>query len=169
MRWGGAGDRTSVFFVGYCFHVLFKTARSILVQVPSNVFSRRFVMVQMVQPYSSTDITTTLKNCRFRLSASSDFHMTYNLFVASNASPIRVLISLSVDEILLPRYMNCSTGLRGLQSSVEMSPFFLKFMNSVLSHRGRCSSQPPPGYVVVTQPVPVYLQEVRGHQHSLHL
>ena len=59
--------------------------------------------------------------------------MTDNLFVASHAFPIRALISLSVDEILLPRYVNCSTGLRGLPSSVEMSSFFLKLMNSVLS------------------------------------
>ena len=26
---------------------------------------------------------------------------------------------------------------------------------------------PSPGYVVVTQPVPVYLQEARGHQRNL--
>ena len=59
--------------------------------------------------------------------------MTDNLFVADHAFPIRVLTSLSVDEILLPRYVNCSTGLRGLPLSVDMSPFLLKHMNSVLS------------------------------------
>ena len=59
--------------------------------------------------------------------------MTDNLFVADHAFAIRVLTSLSVDEILLPRYVNCSTGLRGLPSSVEMFPFFFKYMNSVLS------------------------------------
>ena len=93
----------SCFLVGCRFHDLFKTARSILVQLPSSLFSRRFVRVQVVQPYSSTDITTAWKNCRFSLSVRSDFHMTDNLFVTNHAFPIRVLISLSVDEILLPK------------------------------------------------------------------
>ena len=107
MRWG-AGGHTAV---GCCFHDLFRTACSILVQLPSNLFSRRFVRVQVVQPYNRTDITTAWKNCHFNLSVRSDFHMTDNLFVADHAFPIRVLTSLSVDEILLPRYVNCSTGL----------------------------------------------------------
>ena len=59
--------------------------------------------------------------------------MTDNLFIADNDFPMRALTLLSVDEILLPRYVNCSTGFKGLLLSVEMSPFFLKHMNSVLS------------------------------------
>ena len=114
--------------MGCCFHDLFKTVRSILVQLPSSLFSRRFVRVQVVQPYNSTDITTAWKNCHFNLSVRSDLQMTDNLFVANHAFPINVLTSLSVDEILLPRYVNCSTGLRGLPSSVEMSPFFQRII-----------------------------------------
>ena len=87
----------SCFLVRCCFHDLFKTARSILVQLPSSLFSRRFVRVQVVQPYSSTDMTTTWKKCRFSLSVRPNFHMTDNLFVASHAFLIRVLTSLSVD------------------------------------------------------------------------
>ena len=117
----------SCFIVGCCFHDLF--ARSILVHLPSSLFSMRLVRVQVVQTYSSTDMTTVWKNCRFSLSVRSDFHITDNLFVADHAFLIRVLISLSVDEILLPRYVSCSTGFRGLPSIVEMSPFFLKLMN----------------------------------------
>ena len=86
----------SCFLVGCCFHDLFKTARSILVQVPSSLFSMRFVRVQVVQPYSSTDTTTSWNNFRFRLSGRSDLHMTDNLFVADHAFAIRVLTSLSV-------------------------------------------------------------------------
>ena len=85
-----------------CFHDLFKTACSILVQLPSSLFSRRLVRVQLVQPYSSTDTTTAWKNCLFSLSVKSDFHMTDNLFIADHAFPIHVLTSLSVEEILLP-------------------------------------------------------------------
>ena len=98
----------SCFLVGCCFHDLFKIARSILVQLPSSLFSRYLVRVQVVQPYSSTDITTARKNCRFSLSVRSDFHMTDNLVVADHAFSIRVLTSLSVDEILLLRYVNCN-------------------------------------------------------------
>ena len=50
----------SHFLVGCSFYDLFKTARSILVQLPSSLFSRRFVRVQVVQLYSSTDTTTVL-------------------------------------------------------------------------------------------------------------
>ena len=42
---------------------------------------------------------------------------------------MRRLTSLSVDKILLPRYLNWSTNFRGL----EMAPSCLKHMNSVLS------------------------------------
>ena len=48
--WYGIGGRTGTFSWGCCFHDLFKTARSILVQLPSSLFSRRFVRVQVVQP-----------------------------------------------------------------------------------------------------------------------
>ena len=69
-----------------------------------------------MQPYSSTDTTT---NFRFNLSVRSDFHMIDNLFIADHNVPMRALTSLSVDEILLPRYVNCSTGLRGLYIYIE--------------------------------------------------
>ena len=85
-----------------------------------------------VQHPVSTDTTTAWKNYLFSLSVRSDFHMPDNLFIAYHVFPIRVLTSLSVDEILLSRYVNCSTGFRGLPSSVEMSPRFLKLMNSVI-------------------------------------
>ena len=51
--------------------------------------------------------------------------MTDDLFIADLVFPIRALISPSVDEILLPRYVNCSTGFRGLLLTVEMSPYLL--------------------------------------------
>ena len=58
----------SCFLVGCYFHVLFRITRSILVQLPSSLFSSRFVRDQMMQPYSSTDTTTAWKNCLFNLS-----------------------------------------------------------------------------------------------------
>ena len=104
----------SCFQAGCCFHVLFRITLSILVQFPSSLFSRRFVRVQVVQPYSSTDTTTAWENFRFNLSARSDFHITDNLFKAAHVFPMHALTSLSVGEILLPRYVNCFTEFRSL-------------------------------------------------------
>ena len=65
----------------------------------------------MVQLYSSTDMVTHLKNSCFVL---SDFYMVDNLSIAVHVFPMRMLTLLSIDEILLPRYMNGSINLRGL-------------------------------------------------------
>ena len=59
--------------------------------------------------------------------------MTDNLFIADHVFPMRALTSFSVDEILLSKYLNCSTEFRSLPSIVEMFLLFLKDMNSVLS------------------------------------
>ena len=59
--------------------------------------------------------------------------MTYNLFIVDHGFPMRALTSLSVDEIVLPRYLDCSTEFRSLPSRAKMFPLFLKDMNSVLS------------------------------------
>ena len=63
----------------------------------------------------------------------SDFHMIDSLLISVHAFARRVLMSLSVDEILLPRYMNFSTNLRELSLRVEMSLSWLKHMYSILS------------------------------------
>ena len=43
-----------------------------------------------------------------------EFHMVDNLSIAVHALPISMLKSLSIDVILLPRYMNWSTNFKGL-------------------------------------------------------
>ena len=50
------------------------------------------------------------KYCHFILSESTDFHMVMNLSTAIHVLPLRKLTSLSVDEILLPRFVNLSTN-----------------------------------------------------------
>ena len=42
------------------------------------------------------------------------------LLIGVHAFPIRILKSLSVDEILLPRYVNWSANFKGLSFNVEM-------------------------------------------------
>ena len=44
----------------------------------------------------------------------------------------RVLISFSVNEILLPRYVYWFTNFKGLPLRAEMAPFYLKYIYSVL-------------------------------------
>ena len=55
-----------------------------------------------------------------------------NLSIVVNALARRMLTLLSVDEILLLRYVNWSTNFRGLPLRVEMVPSCLKHMNSIL-------------------------------------
>ena len=59
--------------------------------------------------------------------------MVDNLLIAVHVFPMHMLKSLSVDEILLPKYVNGSTDFKGLLFNEDMAPSFLKHMNSVLS------------------------------------
>ena len=77
-----------------------------------------------------TDTATAWKNCSFISSKRKDFHVVVNLWIAIHALPMRMLISLSVDEILLPRYMNWFINFRGL-------PFNKKMTLSCLRHERR--------------------------------
>ena len=56
-----------------------------------------------------------------------------NLSIADHAFPMGILTALSVDKILLPRYVNESTNFKALSFSVNLSPSCLKNMDSVLS------------------------------------
>ena len=119
-------------FVGCCRQDLFNIARNILVQLPSRFFSSRFVSVRVVHPYCSIDTTAVWKKLRFILSVRSDFHMTDSLSITVHAFVSRMSMSFSVDETLLPNYVNLSTSYREVRSSVEMWPAWLKHIYSVL-------------------------------------
>ena len=127
------GDRWpySCCFVGCCLQVLFNTACSILVQLPSSFFSIRLASIHVVHPYSSIDTIAAWKKLRFILSVMSDSHMTDRLPIAVHAFASRV--SFSVDETLLPRKVNLSTSFRELPFSADISPLWLKYIYSVLS------------------------------------
>ena len=76
-----------------------------------SLFTYRFVSTQAVHPYNSTDTATTWKNSYFILPECSDFHKGVNLSLEMHTLSVCALTSFSVDEILLPRYMNWSTNL----------------------------------------------------------
>ena len=78
------------------------------------------------------DTGTAWKKSHFILSNWSNFHITDNLSIVFHAFTSHMLTSLSVDEILLPRYENWSTNFRGLPLRVEMAPSCLKYKYSVL-------------------------------------
>ena len=67
-------------------------------------------------------MTAAWKKLRFILSVRSDFHIIDSLLIAIHAFVNLVSMSFSVDSMLLPRYVNLSTSLRGVPSRVEMSP-----------------------------------------------
>ena len=65
----------------------------------------------VVRLYSSTETTSAWKNSCFILSEGSDFNIVDKLSIAVYTLTRLMLISLSGDEIMLPRYMNSSTNL----------------------------------------------------------
>ena len=54
-------------------------------------------------------------------------HMIDNLLITVNALPMHIT-SLSVDEILLPRYENGSTNFNDLSFNVDMAPYEFCFI-----------------------------------------
>ena len=89
----------------------------------------RFISAYVVQSYSCTDSLIAWKNSRFILHEISDFQMIDRLSIAVPTFPVRMLTSLLVDEILLPRCVSLSPYFRGLPLNVEMAPSCLKNMN----------------------------------------
>ena len=83
-----------------------------------------FVSIHVVHSYSSIDTTATWKKSCFISSDRFDLHIINSLPIVVHVFTRHILTSLSVDEMLLPRYM--STNFRGLPFRVEMAPFRLK-------------------------------------------
>ena len=110
-------------FVKCCFEDFFKISCSIRVLFPSIFFFWRFVKVKMAQLYYSTHTPTAWKKARLIL---SEIILVDNMSIAVLAFPMEKLTSLSVDKILLPRYVKWSKHFRGLSFNVEMVPSFLK-------------------------------------------
>ena len=127
-------------FVECCFKDLFKTVCSIFVKFLSNFFSMHFISIQVVHLYNSTETTTAWKKSSFIFSERADFHMINNLSIAVHAFTMHILILLSVDEILLPRYMNWSTDFRDLPLNMVMVPCWVLGLSFVKWHINFCRS-----------------------------
>ena len=66
------------------------------------------------------DKNTASKKSRFILSNRSDYDMIDKLPITFHTFTRHMLTSLSVDEILLPKYVNLSTNLGGLPLKMKM-------------------------------------------------
>ena len=79
------------------------------------------------------DIVIAWKKSHFILSDRADLLMIDNLWIAVHIFAWCLLISLSVDEMLLPRYVNSSTYSRGLWLGIEVALFLIKTHGFCLS------------------------------------
>ena len=82
------------------------------------------VSVHVMHPYSRINTTAAWKKLCFS-SDRSDFHMIDKLSIAVHTFTRHILQSISVDEILLPRYVNLSTNFLEPTFSVDVS-FLIK-------------------------------------------
>ena len=72
-------------------------------QFPSSFFSISLVSVHVVHPYGRIDTTAAWEKVRFILSDRFEFHIIDNLSIAIDAFTSHILMSFSVDEMLLLR------------------------------------------------------------------
>ena len=91
---------------------MFFYSKVVVPKLKANIFSILFALVQVVHPFSSTDRATIWKNSCFILSGRPGFHMIENLSIVVYAFLIHILTSLSVDEIMLPSYVNWSLNFK---------------------------------------------------------
>ena len=120
-----------------------------------------------MRPYSIMDTATARKKSRFILSERSDFYMINTVSIVVHALTRCMLTLLSIDEMLLPRYVNWSTNFRGLPLTVEMVPFYQNIFNLfyLYSNRAQYLLLLALGILLGL----VYLWEALGHLRSLHL
>ena len=132
VRWEVSGRTAVALWIG-ASRICSKKHVAFLCNCLLGFFSCKFFRISVVYPYSSTDTITTWKKSCFILTERSDFHLIDYLSIAVHPFAMLMMISLSVDEMFLPRYMNWSTNFRDLSLKGEMIAFWLKHMNSVLS------------------------------------
>ena len=91
-----------------------------------------FVSVHMVHSYSTINTAIAWKKSCLISSDRYDFHMIDKQSTAFYVFARCMLISLSVDEMLLPKYVNLFTKNRGWPLRVAMLPFCKNYIYSVL-------------------------------------
>ena len=110
-------------FVECHFQYLCKTVISVIIYLQSRFFPR----VSFESTWCNHIVALTL----FNLSGKSDFYLIDNLLIAFHSLPVEILTWHSINEILLPWYMNWSIHFRNLPLNEVMAPFWLKHMSTV--------------------------------------
>ena len=85
----------------------------------------------MALQHRTTDTGTAWKKSCFILSERPDFHIVDNLSIAVHGLPMHMLISLSVDKILLPSYFNLSIA----ENALTMRMLILLSVDKILRPR----------------------------------
>ena len=131
VRWE-AGGHIAV-FLWYAASKICSRHHAIFLQSSHLAFSVCVLLVSMrcIRIVVSTQLQLE-RISSFIISDRLDFHMIDNLSIGFHAFVKRVLILLSLDEILQLRYVNGSTNFRGFPHRVEMAPFCLNHINSIL-------------------------------------
>ena len=115
-------------FAKFYFQEFFDIFCSIRVLFPSSFFSERLVCVHIVHPYSKIDAAAAWNKFRLILSNRSIISMINNRWIAVHTFVSPILMSFSVNGMLLPMYVNLSTDFREPPFSVSISSFLLKHM-----------------------------------------
>ena len=100
-------------------------------QHPGVNSSQSLLKIHSVHPHSSMN-TASARKKYFILSDRSNFYMIYNLSIVLLVYTRRMLTSFFVNKMLLPRYVNWSANSWGFPLRVEIVPFYLKHIFSVL-------------------------------------
>ena len=83
------------------------------------------VLIVLLYGCTIWTLSHSLKEIRSYFIRDQIFHMIISLSITVHAFPKHILILLSVDEILLPSYMNWSTNFRGLPFKVGDGFYFV--------------------------------------------
>ena len=96
---------------------------------------QQFRRVSVVQTYYSTDTA----KFHFMISENVDVYMINDVFIVVQIIPLGMLTSISVDEIMLLRYVNRSTNFRGLSFNFEAAVQDFTPLRLLLSFEGALS------------------------------
>ena len=109
-------------FIVCCFRISSKQHVAFLysdhIAFSSSILFASNWCINTVVPHSHS-----LEEIPFFIMKKINFHITDNLLIVVHAFPICKLTSLSVDEILLLIYVNCSINFRSLPCKIVMASF----------------------------------------------
>ena len=134
VRWEVSG-RTAAFLLHVASRICFEQHAEFCVDpIYFFFFSKLFIKVLVVSLCNSTDTATAWEKSCFISSERSDLHLIDSASIAVHTFPTHILTSLSIDEMLLTKYVNSSTNFRDLLFNVEVVHYCLKCLHRLEDH-----------------------------------